>query len=60
MFNRAELFNKRASQPQFKAQEIIDTLRPAEGEVIADIGSGGGYFTMRFAREVGFNGTVYA
>jgi len=30
------------------------------GQTIADIGAGGGYFSLRFARAVGENGRVYA
>ncbi|MFO7694288.1 MAG: methyltransferase domain-containing protein [Vicinamibacterales bacterium] len=40
--------------------EIMDTLGIAEGSVVADIGAGGGWFTVRLARRVGANGIVYA
>ena len=40
--------------------EIMDTLGIAEGSVVADIGAGGGWFTIRLARRVGANGIVYA
>ena len=39
---------------------IMDTLGIAEGSRVADIGAGGGWFTIRLARRVGANGTVYA
>jgi ubiquinone/menaquinone biosynthesis C-methylase UbiE len=32
----------------------------AEGSVVADLGAGGGWFTIRLARRVGPNGRVYA
>ncbi len=40
--------------------EIMDSLGIAEGSVVADIGAGGGWFTVRLARRVGVNGLVYA
>lgn len=40
--------------------QIMDSLGIAEGSVVADIGAGGGWFTIRLARRVGANGVVYA
>lgn len=40
--------------------QIMDTLGIAEGSSVADIGAGGGWFTIRLARRVGANGLVYA
>lgn len=40
--------------------QIMDALGIAEGSVVADIGAGGGWFTIRLGRRVGANGTVYA
>jgi SAM-dependent methyltransferase len=40
--------------------QIMDALGVAEGSVVADIGAGGGWFTIRLARRVGTNGTVFA
>jgi ubiquinone/menaquinone biosynthesis C-methylase UbiE len=39
---------------------VVRALGLREGEVVADIGSGTGYFTVRFARAVGEGGRVYA
>jgi ubiquinone/menaquinone biosynthesis C-methylase UbiE len=39
---------------------VVRALGLREGEVVADIGSGTGYFTVRFARAVGEDGRVYA
>lgn len=39
---------------------IMDALGIAEGSVVGDVGTGGGWFTIRLARRVGPNGTVYA
>ncbi len=38
----------------------MDALGIADGGVVADLGAGGGWFTVRLARRVGPNGTVYA
>jgi SAM-dependent methyltransferase len=39
---------------------IMDALGIADGSVVADLGAGGGWFTIRLARRVGPNGKVYA
>ena len=43
-----------------KPDLIMDALRVGEGSVVADVGAGGGWFTVRLARRVGPNGMVYA
>ena len=43
-----------------RPDQIMDALRIAEGSVVADLGAGGGWFTIRLARRVGPNGMVYA
>jgi len=43
-----------------RPDQIMDKLLIAEGSVVADIGAGGGWFTMRLASRVGPNGIVYA
>jgi ubiquinone/menaquinone biosynthesis C-methylase UbiE len=43
-----------------KPHEVITALKLKEGEVIADIGAGSGYFTFRLAHHVGTTGRVYA
>jgi len=53
-------FNKRASSPKFKPQEVINGLGIKPCDIIADIGSGGGYYTFEFVKLVGENGKVYA
>ncbi len=57
---KAKMFNKKASDPQNKPNQIIEAIGLKSGQVIADIGSGGGYFTLRFAEIVGEEGKVYA
>jgi ubiquinone/menaquinone biosynthesis C-methylase UbiE len=39
---------------------IMDDLSIADGAVVADLGAGGGWFTIQLARRVGPNGVVYA
>jgi ubiquinone/menaquinone biosynthesis C-methylase UbiE len=43
-----------------KPHEVMEALAVKEGEIIADIGSGSGYFTLRLAKHVGPSGRVYA
>jgi ubiquinone/menaquinone biosynthesis C-methylase UbiE len=43
-----------------RPDQIMDELGIAEGSVVADLGAGGGWFTIRLARRVGPNGIVYA
>ena len=38
----------------------MDDLNIAEGAVVADLGAGGGWFTIQLAHRVGSNGLVYA
>ena len=40
--------------------QIMDALLIAEGSTVADLGAGGGWFTIRLAGRVGPNGKVYA
>ena len=43
-----------------KPDQIMDSLKIAEGSNVAEIGAAGGWFTVRLARRVGPNGRVYA
>lgn len=43
-----------------KPEQVMDALRIAEGSRVADLGAGGGWFTVRLAGRVGPNGIVYA
>ena len=43
-----------------KPDQVMDALHVAEGTTVADLGAGGGWFTMRLARRVGRHGRVYA
>jgi arsenite methyltransferase len=52
--------NKRASAEKFKPQQVIASLGIKPGDIIADIGSGGGYYAFEFAKRIGETGKVYA
>jgi arsenite methyltransferase len=43
-----------------KPEQVMDALGIGERSVVADVGAGGGWFTVRLARRVGPNGFVYA
>jgi SAM-dependent methyltransferase len=43
-----------------KPDQVMDALHVAEGSTVADIGAGGGWFTMRLARRVQPTGRVFA
>jgi len=57
---QAKMFNKKASDPRNKPDQIVEAIALKSGQSIADIGSGGGYFSLRFAEMVGKEGRVYA
>ncbi len=54
------ILNWEASLSGNNPTRILESLNLHEGQVIAGIGSGGGYFTVQFARKVGKTGRVYA
>ena len=43
-----------------KPEQVMDALSISDGSKVADLGAGGGWFTVRLARRVGNNGIVYA
>ncbi len=49
---------KRAENLQ--VERVMDVLKIREGSSVADIGAGSGWFTVRAARRVGAQGTVFA
>jgi ubiquinone/menaquinone biosynthesis C-methylase UbiE len=62
VFNPAYLFYLESERRDAwqKPQEVLAALRLAPNAVVADIGAGGGYFTVRFARHLNAGGRVYA
>jgi arsenite methyltransferase len=59
-YSKARMFNRKAARKQSRADEILKTLNIQLGQTIADIGSGGGFFTFLFSHLVGEKGIVYA
>jgi len=59
-YSKAKMFNRKAARRQSKANKILQTLNIQSGQTIADIGSGGGFFTFLFSQQVGEKGKVYA
>lgn len=57
---RARMFNRGASRAASQPDRIVSALGLKKGARVADLGSGGGYFSLRFASAVGPGGTVYA
>jgi arsenite methyltransferase len=57
---RLNMLNREAASPKNKPEDIIKSLNIQKGDIIGDIGAGGGYFTLKFAGEVGEEGKVYA
>ena len=43
-----------------RPDQIMDALNIGDGSVVADLGAGGGWFTVRLSIRVGPNGRVYA
>lgn len=62
MFTQFKLdsLNKKAKSPKNKPEIIIQNLNIKKGDVIGDIGAGGGFFTFEFSKKVGDHGKIYA
>jgi SAM-dependent methyltransferase len=43
-----------------KPDQVMDAVGVADGSIVAEVGAGGGWFTVRLARRVGPQGLVYA
>lgn len=57
---KARKLNRKASSPRNKPDRVFEALALRPGDHVADIGVGGGYFSLRFADAVGERGNVYA
>jgi predicted methyltransferase len=54
------IFDSPDRDQKLHVDRVMDTLGIAPGKTVADIGAGSGWFTVRAARRVGSDGTVYA
>jgi ubiquinone/menaquinone biosynthesis C-methylase UbiE len=54
------MFNAPRRERWEKSSKIIDAVKLRKGETVADIGSGPGYYTFKFAKIVGDQGKVIA
>jgi arsenite methyltransferase len=52
--------NRKAASAKNKPEEILHLLDIREGDAVADVGSGGGFFTLALAGRTGKSGKVYA
>ena len=59
-YSKAKMFNRKAARKKSKTDDILRSLHIQSGQTIADIGSGGGFFSVLFSYAVGKTGTVYA
>jgi arsenite methyltransferase len=53
-------FERESRDQELKPDQVIAALKLHDGEVVADIGAGTGYFSRRFARAVAPRGKVFA
>lgn len=49
-----------ANREYQRATDIVNALQLASGDWAADVGAGGGYYSMRMAEKVGATGKVFA
>lgn len=54
------VFDEPGRDQKLQVQKVMDKLQLHPGSVVADIGAGGGWFSVRAARRVGPTGKVYA
>ena len=54
------IFENADRAKNLQIDRVMDILHITPGKAVADIGAGGGWFTVRAARRVGTNGIVYA
>lgn len=54
------IFDSPGRDEALQIQRVMDILGIQKGKNVADIGAGSGWFTVRAARRVGPNGSVYA
>ena len=60
MFGEFIAFSNPAREQWEKTSKVLDYLKIKQGDRIADLGSGPGYYTFKFSKLVGDTGTVFA
>jgi ubiquinone/menaquinone biosynthesis C-methylase UbiE len=54
------IFDSPGREQRLQINRVMDVLGIVSGKVVADVGAGSGWFTVRAARRVGGGGLVYA
>jgi ubiquinone/menaquinone biosynthesis C-methylase UbiE len=54
------IFDSPGREERLQINRVMDVLGIVPGKVVADVGAGSGWFTVRVARRVGGGGQVYA
>src|SRR6202162_3263564 len=54
------IFDSPGREKRLQIDRVMDILGIAPGKIVADVGAGSGWFTIRAARRVGNAGVVYA
>jgi ubiquinone/menaquinone biosynthesis C-methylase UbiE len=54
------IFDSPGREERLQINRVMDVLGIVSGKVVADVGAGSGWFTVRAARRVGGGGLVYA
>ena len=54
------VFEENGRDEKLQIERVMDILHITPGASVADLGAGGGWFTVRAAKRVGTTGTVYA
>jgi ubiquinone/menaquinone biosynthesis C-methylase UbiE len=54
------IFDSPGRDERLQINRVMDILGITRGKIVADIGAGSGWFTVRAAKRVGDSGTVYA
>lgn len=59
-WSNVEHFNNLAENEDKRSVDVLLYIGISEGNTVADLGAGGGYYSFRLARAVGSTGKVYA
>src|SRR5262249_27754567 len=59
-FHGADWLVRPEGEQEEQPEAMLDALRIAPGAIVADVGAGVGYTSLKLARRVGTKGTVYA